>query len=97
MQIFFARVPRPAKLPRLRARREAPRNKWKFHRPLLIGHPAITSRKAMFRSLIEQRNAAEGIPMDKKWRVSNVELLEGGLLFGFALNDQKGMPCVSFG
>ena len=35
--------------------------------------------------------------MDKKWRVSNVELLEGGLLFGFALYDQKGMPCVSFG
>ena len=27
----------------------------------------------------------------------NVELPEGGLLFGFALYDQKGMPCVSFG
>jgi hypothetical protein len=47
--------------------------------------------------LVEQRNAAEGIPIEKKWRVSNVELLEGGLLFGFALYDQKGMPCVSFG
>jgi hypothetical protein len=35
--------------------------------------------------------------MEKKWRVSNVELLEGGLLFGFALYDQKGMPCGSFG
>ena len=32
--------------------------------------------------------------MEKKWRVSDVELLEGGLLFGFALYDQKGMPCV---
>ena len=28
--------------------------------------------------------------MDEKWRVSRVELLEGGLLFGFALYDQKG-------
>ena len=28
--------------------------------------------------------------MEKKWRVSDVELLEGGLLFGFALYDQKG-------
>ena len=35
--------------------------------------------------------------MEKKWRVSDVELLEGGLLFGFALYDQKGLPCVSFG
>ena len=26
--------------------------------------------------------------MEKKWRVSNVELLEGGLLFGFALYDR---------
>jgi hypothetical protein len=35
--------------------------------------------------------------MDDKWRVSPVELLEGGLLFGFLLYDQKGRPCVSFG
>jgi hypothetical protein len=35
--------------------------------------------------------------MDDKWRVGNVELLEGGLLFGFLLYDQKGRPCVSFG
>jgi hypothetical protein len=35
--------------------------------------------------------------MEKKWRVSQVELLEGGLLFGFALYDQKGKPCVSLG
>ena len=35
--------------------------------------------------------------MEKKWRVSDVELLEGGLLFGFALYGQQGLPCVSFG
>ena len=35
--------------------------------------------------------------MDEKWRVSHVELLEGGLLFWFVLYDQKGRPCVSFG
>ena len=35
--------------------------------------------------------------MEEKWRVSDVQLLEGGLLFGFALYDQKGMPCVSLG
>jgi hypothetical protein len=29
--------------------------------------------------------------------VTQVELLEGGLLFGFVLYDQKGRPCVSFG
>ena len=28
--------------------------------------------------------------MEKKWRVSHVELLEGGLLFGFVLYDEKG-------
>jgi hypothetical protein len=28
--------------------------------------------------------------MDEKWRVSRVELLEGGLLYGFVLYDQKG-------
>ena len=33
--------------------------------------------------------------MEKKWRVSNVELLEGGLLFGFALYDQK-RACRAF-
>ena len=32
--------------------------------------------------------------MEKKWRVRvNIELLEGGLLFGFALYDQHG-PAV---
>jgi hypothetical protein len=35
--------------------------------------------------------------MEKKWRVSQVELLEGGLLFGFGLYDQRGRPCVSLG
>jgi hypothetical protein len=40
---------------------------------------------------------AEGTSMDEKWRVGHVELLEGGLLFGLALYDQKGRPCVSFG
>ncbi len=35
--------------------------------------------------------------MDEKWRVSHVELLEGELLFGFVLYDQRGRPCVSFG
>jgi hypothetical protein len=35
--------------------------------------------------------------MDEKWKVSRVELLEGRLLFGFVLYDQKGRPCVSFG
>ena len=33
--------------------------------------------------------------MEENWRVSRVELLEGGLLFGFVLYDQKGRPCVS--
>jgi hypothetical protein len=27
--------------------------------------------------------------MDEKWRVSRVELLEGGLLYGFVLYDQR--------
>jgi hypothetical protein len=35
--------------------------------------------------------------MDEKWRVSRVELLEGGLFYGFVLYDQKGRPSVSFG
>ena len=35
--------------------------------------------------------------MDEKWRVSHVELLEGGLLFGFVLYDEKGRPGVCFG
>jgi hypothetical protein len=33
--------------------------------------------------------------MKNQWKVSDVQLLEGGLLFGFALYDQKGRPCVS--
>jgi len=32
--------------------------------------------------------------MDEKWRVSRVELLEGGLLYGFVLYDQRGRPSV---
>jgi hypothetical protein len=71
---------------------------WKIHRPILMAtqgqYPAAKQR---VRSLVEQRNAAEGTSMDEKWRVGNVELLEGGLLFGFVLYDQKGRPCVSFG
>jgi hypothetical protein len=35
--------------------------------------------------------------MKNKWKVGDVELLEGGLLFGFALYDQKNKPCVSLG
>ena len=35
--------------------------------------------------------------MDETWRVSRVELLEGGLLYGFVLYDQKGRTSVSFG
>jgi hypothetical protein len=35
--------------------------------------------------------------MDDKWRVSRVELLEGGLLYGFVLYDERGKPIVSFG
>ena len=35
--------------------------------------------------------------MGEKWRVSRVELLEGGLLYGFVLYDQRGTPSVSFG
>ena len=35
--------------------------------------------------------------MEKNWKVSHVELLEGGTHFGFVRYDQKGRPCVSFG
>ena len=35
--------------------------------------------------------------MDEKWRVSRVELPEGGLLYGFVLYDQRGRPSVSVG
>jgi hypothetical protein len=41
--------------------------------------------------------SGEGTPMKNKWKVSDVELLEGGLLFGFALYDQKNKLCVSLG
>jgi hypothetical protein len=44
----------------------------------------------------DDENTTEGDPMEKKWRVGDVEL-EGGLLFGLVLHDQKGKPCVSFG
>lgn len=42
-------------------------------------------------------NSGGSGPMERKWRLSQVELLEGGQLFGFALCDQKGKPCVSLG
>ena len=35
--------------------------------------------------------------MYEKWRVSRVELLEGGLLYGFVLYDERGKPSVSIG
>ena len=35
--------------------------------------------------------------MDEKWKVSRVELVEGGLLYGFVLYNQRGKPSVSFG
>jgi hypothetical protein len=35
--------------------------------------------------------------MEKNWKVSHVELLEGDTHFGFVLYDQRGRPCVSFG
>lgn len=35
--------------------------------------------------------------MDEKRSISHIELLEGGLLYGFVLYDQKGRPCVSLG
>jgi hypothetical protein len=39
----------------------------------------------------------EGRSMEENWKVSHVELLEGGQLFGFVLYDQRGRPSVSFG
>jgi len=33
--------------------------------------------------------------MDEKWRVSRVELLEGGLLYGFVLYDQKASTTLA--
>jgi hypothetical protein len=71
---------------------------WKNDRPIFDGHPAIThaqSKVIGFRS--GEENPTEVTPMDEKWRVSHVELLEGGLLFGLVLYDEKGRPCVSFG
>jgi hypothetical protein len=35
--------------------------------------------------------------MERNWKVSRVELLEGGMLFGFVLYDQRGLPCLSIG
>jgi hypothetical protein len=35
--------------------------------------------------------------MDRNWKVSPVELLEGGMHFGFVLYDRRGLPCLSIG
>ena len=35
--------------------------------------------------------------MKNKWKISEVRLLEGGLLYGFGLYDQNGRPSVSLG
>jgi hypothetical protein len=62
----------------------------------------------MRRSLVVERDEARRIAIKmaklpagpfsgKKWRVSRVELLEGGLLFRFVLYDKNGRPCVSSG
>jgi hypothetical protein len=62
------------------------------------GHSAITrAQDAVLGFCAGDDLRLRGSSMDDKWRVSRVELLEGGLLFGFVLYDQKGRPCVSFG
>jgi 2-phospho-L-lactate transferase/gluconeogenesis factor (CofD/UPF0052 family) len=35
--------------------------------------------------------------MERNWKVSRVELLEGGMHFGFVLYDRQGLPCLSIG
>jgi hypothetical protein len=35
--------------------------------------------------------------MERNWKVSRVELLEGGMHFGFVIYDQRGLPCLSVG
>jgi hypothetical protein len=65
-------------------------------RPIFVGHLAIIQAQSNVLGF-GRLNPTEGTPMEKKWRVSHVELLEGGLLFGFVLYDEKGRPCVSFG
>ena len=62
-----------------------------FDRPIFAGRWAITRAEGAvlgFRSGDDY--PTEGTSMDEKWRVSRVELLEGGLLYGFVLYDQKG-------
>jgi hypothetical protein len=39
--------------------------------------------------------SGEGTPIKNKWKVSDVQVLEGDLLFVVALYDQKGRPYVS--
>ena len=98
VQSFRWRPPGP-KFRSLRIASQVLRNiMWKNDRPIFDGHPAIThaqSKVIGFRS--GEENPTEVTPMDEKWRVSHVELLEGGLLFGLVLCDEKGRPCVSFG
>ena len=95
---LFAGVPPAPNFVRFGSRHRSFANMWKNDRPIFDGHPAIThaqSKVLGFRS--GEENPTEVTPMDEKWRVSDVELLEGGLLFGFVLYDEKGRPCVSFG
>ena len=80
---FSRSRPRPPKLLAL-GRAEGVRNCEKSMRPI----PTTTMRVLVLAEAT--KFSREGGPMEKKWRVSDVELLEGGLLFGFALYDQKG-------
>ena len=80
---LFACVPRPPKLPRLRARREAPRNMWKLHRSLLIGHPGhYPAAKRCVRSLVEQRNAAEAFQWKRSGGLVTLSCLKAGCFSG---------------
>jgi hypothetical protein len=54
------------------------------------------SGRRRVRFSVGRRNPIEGTSMNEKWRVSHVELLEGGLLFGFVLYDQKGQAMRFF-
>ena len=49
-------------------------------RPIFDGHLAIIQAQSNVLGF-GRLNPTEGTPMEKKWRVSHVELLEGGLLF----------------
>jgi hypothetical protein len=75
----------------------ARRNMWNLIDPARQSLGYYPNAKQAVRFWAWRRHRSEGTSMDDKWRVSPVELLEGGLLFGFLLYDQKGRPCVSFG